>query len=114
MPLGAYQECRYPRCPAYATRGGYCVEHQSQASQRPGSDSNLTAGNKRFRVRRLHYLRRHPMCAACKRAPATILDHRIPHRGMPLLFWSEANWQGLCVHCHGVKTARENLGGVRV
>jgi 5-methylcytosine-specific restriction protein A len=47
------------------------------------------------------------MCNVCKREPASILDHVVPHRGDPVLFWSESNWQSLCATCHGIKTARE-------
>jgi len=57
---------------------------------------------------RAAYLSRHPICARCIE-PATVLDHVVPHRGNSFLFWSQHNWQGLCVHCHGVKTARETL-----
>ena len=47
------------------------------------------------------------MCAMCRHEPAGILDHIVPHRGMPHLFWDQDNWQGLCIRCHGIKTARE-------
>lgn len=46
------------------------------------------------------------LCAACKRAVATVVDHVIPHRGDPDLFWESSNHQPLCRHCHGVKTGR--------
>jgi hypothetical protein len=61
---------------------------------------------------------RNPPCVRCGE-PATILDHRIPHKGNPALFWAEANWQALCQRCHNSKTGRESralgddrLGGV--
>jgi 5-methylcytosine-specific restriction protein A len=72
--------------------------------------SNLKPCNRRFRRARHSYLVRHPVCNMCKREAATILDHVVPHRGVPALFWDQSNWQGLCVHCHGVKTARELWG----
>jgi 5-methylcytosine-specific restriction protein A len=43
--------------------------------------------------------------------PATVVDHIVPHRGDPVLFWDEANWQGLCKLCHDAKTAREGRWG---
>jgi 5-methylcytosine-specific restriction endonuclease McrA len=46
--------------------------------------------------------------AACGE-PAIILDHIVPHRGIPRLYWEQANWQGLCARCHGIKTASETL-----
>jgi 5-methylcytosine-specific restriction protein A len=54
---------------------------------------------------------RHPVCAACKREAAAVLDHIRPHRGIPQLFWSQSNWQSLCYRCHGLKTASETWGG---
>ena len=43
--------------------------------------------------------------------PATIVDHVVPHRGDPDLFWDEANWAALCKRCHDAKTAREGRWG---
>ena len=40
----------------------------------------------------------------------TVLDHIVPHRGVAALYWDQSNWQGLCVTCHGSKTAREVWG----
>jgi len=47
---------------------------------------------------------------------ARVVDHIVPHRGDPVLFWDEANWQSLCdergFNCHGKKTAAETgFGG---
>lgn len=39
---------------------------------------------------------------------ASVVDHRIPHRGNPALFWSEDNLQPLCdAHHNGTKQAIE-------
>ena len=32
------------------------------------------------------------------------VDHIIPHRGDPELFWDRSNWQALCKNCHDRKT----------
>jgi 5-methylcytosine-specific restriction protein A len=42
--------------------------------------------------------------------PATVVDHIKPHKGNAILFWLVSNWQGLCKHCHDVKTATEDGG----
>jgi 5-methylcytosine-specific restriction protein A len=114
MPDGMRRECRYSStCPGYAEANGYCLAHQraaTLATRRPGQEQGLTPANKRFRQLRRAYLNLHPMCAACSYDEAAILDHRIPHRGNARLFWDQSNWQGLCVHCHGLKTARELWG----
>lgn len=109
MPLAAYQQCRYPRCPNYATHQGFCSTH-AQAEDRPGHYPGLHNSNRRFRRLRHSYLLRHPWCAHCKKAVATVLDHRIPHQGNARLFWSQHNWQGLCEACNTIKTALERQG----
>lgn len=56
------------------------------------------------------FLARHPLCAECESegrvAPATLVDHVVPHRGDMGLFWQPSNWQGLCVRHHQQKTNR--------
>jgi 5-methylcytosine-specific restriction protein A len=42
---------------------------------------------------------------------ATLVDHRLPHRGDMVLFWNVDNWQGLCDHCHNVHKARIEARG---
>ena len=42
---------------------------------------------------------------------ATIVDHKIPHRGNYELFWDSDNWQSLCKRCHDSgKKIKENSG----
>lgn len=59
---------------------------------------------RRWNTARLNYLSEHPWCVMCqalqKLERATVVDHRIPHRNNPVLFWDEDNWQGLCEHHH--------------
>jgi len=54
----------------------------------------------RWRKARLAFLRDRPLCVQCmdggRVAPATDVDHVIPHRGNRGLFWDEENWQALC------------------
>jgi len=56
------------------------------------------------------YLAEHPLCVECEKegkvVPATNVDHIVPHRGDPVLFWAEGNWQGLCATHHSIKTAK--------
>ncbi len=54
-----------------------------------------------WRKARRDYLAAHPYCAmpGCG-APATTVDHIIPHRGDRALFWTRRNWQALCTRCH--------------
>jgi len=104
MPDAANRECRQPGCPRYAVAHGfYCTEHLESA--RP--DPRFNPSGARFRRMRHSFLVRHPMCNRCKAQAATVLDHVIPHRNIPSLYWSQSNWQALCIRCHGIKTAAE-------
>ena len=65
------------------------------------------------------FLTHNPMCVMCAAAGratlATLVDHILPHKGDPELFWdSENNWQGLCATCHsGAKAELERTGRLR-
>lgn len=56
------------------------------------------------------FLKAHPLCIECKGQGiirgADCVDHIVPHKGDKSVFWDQDNWQPLCTHCHGVKTAR--------
>ena len=58
----------------------------------------------RWQAARKRFLSANPLCAMCQAqgylAAASLVDHRQPHRGDPLLFWDESNWQSLCERCH--------------
>lgn len=68
----------------------------------------------RWQRARLVHLREHPLCERCHAAglttAASVVDHVVPHRGDPGLFWDRGNWQSLCEPCHGTKTATEDGG----
>lgn len=45
---------------------------------------------------------------------ATVVDHRVPHRGDEGLFWDRNNWQALCkAHHDGAKQSEEKSGRKR-
>lgn len=62
------------------------------------------------------YLREHPLCAYCeergKYELATLVDHRIPHRGDQKLFWDQKNWASSCRPCHDRDKQRLEKSGV--
>ena len=39
--------------------------------------------------------------------PATIIDHIVPWKFKPSLFWEEENLQSLCVDCHAAKSNQD-------
>ena len=61
------------------------------------------------------FLKRNPLCVACRAEGrlecATVVDHIVPHKGDPILFWDRTNWQSMCKSCHDAKTAREGRWG---
>ena len=109
MPRSPKKPCRYPGCPNLCEKGVFCEEHRKEWSHDALRGGTSERGyDSRWRAARKLYLRKHPLCAACRRAniltPATVVDHIIPHRGDERLFWDEANWQPLCKPCHDYKT----------
>ena len=57
------------------------------------------------------FLRSHPLCVMCQAedrvTAATVVDHKIPHRGDQALFWDRGNWQSLCATHHSRDKQRE-------
>ncbi|MGN8819199.1 HNH endonuclease signature motif containing protein [Oribacterium sp. HCP28S3_H8] len=66
----------------------------------------------RWRRESKKFLQLHPFYEECLRhgiaTPATVVDHIVPHRGDPKLFWDRSNWQALCKRCYDRKTGRED------
>lgn len=60
---------------------------------------------------RAGFLRSHPLCVMCEAESritvATVVDHKIPHRGDQALFWDKSNWQSLCATHHSRDKQRE-------
>jgi len=56
----------------------------------------------RWQKERQEYLRLHPLCGMClpRAVQATVVDHKVPHRGDLALFWDRSNWQSLCANHH--------------
>lgn len=103
----------------------------SADSWRAGKEtSNQRGYTYKWQQAREGYLAKHPWCMYCLRklgitsidpteqlilsitagaspTPATVLDHKVPHRGDMVLFWQSSNWQGLCASCHNGEKARE-------
>ncbi|HEY4529372.1 MAG TPA: HNH endonuclease signature motif containing protein [Luteimonas sp.] len=71
----------------------------------------------RWQKARLTFLRRpeNVLCRLCKNAGrvelATVVDHRVPHRGDQTLFWDTDNWQPLCKACHDSHKQSLERGG---
>jgi 5-methylcytosine-specific restriction endonuclease McrA len=68
---------------------------------------NTRAWRDRIRV---FVLARDPICMICERAPSTVVDHIVDHKGDPKLFFDAKNCRGLCKPCHDERTAAESGG----
>lgn len=71
----------------------------------------------RWQKARATFLQRHPLCCYCQSqgrvTAATVVDHKVPHRGDQALFWDRCNWQSLCAKCHSsIKQQLEKSGAL--
>ena len=117
MALAAKRPCTHPGC-GVLTETGRCpkhvfVEKKAHEIQRP----NSTARGYGYRWQQASkgFLRQHPLCQCpecgdgrIRVRAASVVDHRIPHRGDMALFWDRSNWQSMAKDCHDAKTARED------
>jgi 5-methylcytosine-specific restriction protein A len=60
--------------------------------------------NTRWQKARKTYLTQHPLCVMCKKqgriTAATVVNHKVAHRGDQDLFWDVSNWEPLCKRHH--------------
>ena len=108
MPRSPKRPCRFPGCPNLCDHGVYCNDHSDYSADHLRGNAAERGYGGKWRNARARFLRKHPLCVKCrengKLTPATVVDHIIPQRGDPVLFWDENNWQPLCRDCHGEKT----------
>ena len=112
MPMKPNVPCKHPGCAALVPSGTkYCNVHRPLHPEevRPAAERGYGS---RWRKESRRYLQAHPLCEQCAKqgryVKATDVDHIIPHRGDPKLFWDESNWQPLCHRHHSEKTRRED------
>lgn len=133
MATRAKSVCRHPGCGKLIDAAGHCEKHaalyRKQSDERRGN-ANERGYGRRWQKARDTYLAEHPLCECddCTARglviPATVVDHKIPHRLKEAidsgnaaaisraqeLFWSRSNWQAMSKPCHDRKTAREDGG----
>ena len=114
VPMKPRKPCNHLGCPKL-TEGYYCEEHLV-LHRGDRASSGKRGYNSRWQKARARYLKAHPLCVLCARqnkyVKATVVDHIKPHRGDPILFWDESNWQSLCKPCHDNKTWNEDANPV--
>lgn len=74
------------------------AERKARFDQTRPTASQRGYGTK-WREARVEFLTKHPTCTRCG-APATVVNHRTPHKGDRKLFWSRSNWEAVCAPCH--------------
>ena len=119
VPTRPLRPCHKPRCPNLTSRK-FCAVHEQRALElarerdRQRGSAHARGYNARWERERKAFLEAHPLCMceehqARDDAPAgDTVDHIIPHRGDPVLFWDQRNWQTMTKRCHDRKTARED------
>lgn len=128
------------RAPKLATLGSrVAVVPQRLQTVQPGSwrTSGQTSAQRgygyRWQKERAAHLQEHPFCEYCMREAgiqatsieavilecavqsiavpyASVVDHKVPHRGDERLFWDRRNWQSLCATHHSSTKQREEAG----
>lgn len=116
MPSAAPKPCGHPGCGVLVSDGtARCDKHKRAVSRsfddRRGSSAERGYGYK-WQQARAVFLAENPLCAEHEAqgalVPATVVDHKVPHKGDMSLFWRRSNWQPLCKPCHDRKTATED------
>lgn len=86
-------------------------QRESDADRRNAHPWRSWYGLKRWKLRRFDQLSEHPFCSMCEAEGtvelATVVDHKVPHRGEPALFW-DGELDSLCKRHHdGAKQRAE-------
>ena len=114
MPSRVNVPCRHPGCAALVPYGQkYCETHKKLHPEATRSATSRGYGAAWQREsKRFLQMPEHRLCEECLKegryVKATVVDHIVPHRGDPALFWDRSNWRGLCKSCHDKKTGRED------
>lgn len=126
VPRAAPRPCLTPRCAGLVTgMASRCETCRRARAPRRDRDADFDArrgvsqpwrkwySTARWRALRDQVLQRDPLCrceqcqgGARRVVPSTVVDHIVPHRGDPDLFWDPANLQGLSKAHHDRKTRR--------
>ena len=67
--------------------------------------------NKGWRKESKRFLYAHPFCKYCGKQ-ADVVNHKIPHKGDIVLFWSKDNWESVCKQCHDSTVQRLERGQI--
>ena len=87
------------------------MTYQQSGERKTAAQRGYGARWQKYRTR---YLSEHPLCVMHQElgrvVAATVVDHIQPHKGDHKLFWTPANHQPLCKHCHDRHKQRMERG----
>lgn len=113
VPIATFKPCAWPACPALVRGHPHCEAHTKANEARRGT-AHQRGYDARWRKARLEYLARNPLCAKCTDeghvTAATVVDHRVAHKGDQQLFWDESNWQPSCKPHHDSRVDEGDFG----
>ncbi len=79
------------------------------------TDGTVAYNERWVRLRSL-FLQHNPLCSYCEgigiATAGEVVDHIIPHKGDPELFWDQSNWQPLCKWHHDSHKKALEMGKV--
>ena len=115
MPYAASKPCTFAGCGTLTTNGSRCIKHPYEKTRSKSvSAYKYLYNSKNWKVGRLNYLAKHPLCVECESKgiveAATVVDHKKAHNGDLKLFYNRQNWWALCKRCHDRKTASVDGG----
>ena len=90
-------------------------ERKAKVDQKRKDDpSRKLYQTREWRALRKQVLQANPFCVVCQKEgrliPATVVDHKRPHKGDVAKFYDAGNLQPMCKRHHDAKTAREDGG----
>jgi len=91
MPIKPLKPCKHQGC-SEITNEKYCGKNRNLYRNK-GKSASSRGYHSKLRKASKRYLKAHPLCVHCqlenKLTKATVVDHIIPHRGDPVLFWND-------------------------
>lgn len=112
MPVSPPKHCPRFGHPAYrGSRCPLCQKASQQAAEARRPNARQRGYTYEWQKAAKAFLSQpgNDRCVECN-APASVVDHRIAHKGDQRLFWDRSNWQPMCKRCNTRKANRTEGG----
>ena len=104
MPLKAPWACKCGKRIAAGQPCPVCTAPRKRVHDAKRLGARVRVYDTKWDRERAAYLAAHPWCVRCAahglKAKATVVNHKIAHRGDLRLFWNRRNWEPVCAACH--------------